>query len=187
MPANPQKLLTDYPSFCLEANEDTTSEDASEELATAIVAFHDNYMLGIPLIGAGIITGLQQSAIKQALLADFTAIEAKESGLPLLPTDWTTTATAITTGILSMVVNTAIPHPPATVSTVGWIITSGGISATLQTSIALAMSQLSPILTGTMLVTALTANASTVSGIYTGMMPAGPSMAPFTTPWVGLY
>jgi hypothetical protein len=182
MPANPQKLLTDYPAFCLGANEDTTSEDASEELATAIVAFHDNYMLGIPLIGAGIITGLQQSAIKQALLTDFTAIEAKESGLPLLPTDWTTTATAITTGILAMTINHAIPHPPAVSG--AWVITSGGVSATLQTAIAGAMSQLSPILTSTTLITALTANAALVKGTYAGVTSVG---APYAGPWFGLY
>jgi len=187
MPVNPAAIIGPYEAFCAQADENTTVEDLAEELAKEIVNFHANLLAGPPSAGANITSGLVADGIESALLADMKALEAKESAVPPLPTDFLGTATAITTGLLGIVINPAIPALPAVVPTTGYSVLFSGVPITLATAIAGAMIGPLPTATATLLVAGLTVNALTVTGLYVGNMPSATGLMPAPPiPWVGL-
>mgnify|MGYP005643795073 CR=1 FL=1 len=187
MPGNSAAIIGPYEAFCAGADENTTINDVAAELATMIVNFHATLLAGPPSTGANITSGLVAAPIESALLSDLMALEARGSATPPLPPDFLSTATAITTGLMAIMINPAIPALPAIVPISGYLVSFSGLPITLAASIASAMIGPLPSATAAGLVAGLTTNAITVTGLYIGNMPGPSGLMPAPPiPWVGL-
>lgn len=190
MPINWTGFQSDLESF-YSTQMDSSYSEAADEISTI---FHNAILQGSLAIGNTILSGLNKIVLKTAFETSYE-LNMNANGVDLGLAPFTIIANGFVSYITPVQFSPLPPHPPATVPSTGVTTTFFGLPTPLDIDLKNAMTagkdigdvSISSKAIASKLVTALQTFLSTISGIYTGLMPSptGLVAAP-PVPWVGI-